>query len=217
MQRALSLTFDDGPDMPWTMRILDALERLGVRATFFMVGERVLRAPALARTVIAAGHEVELHCHHHLRHSELSESEIEHDTRAALAALEPLGVHPTYWRTPWGVQTAASARIAKEHRLRLVGWTIDTHDWRGDPAHTMLERARPALPDGGIALLHDALGPGARREGCENTIELLGGLVQAARCEGLAVGPLSLQRAEVSAFPKKQSTSPTLAVLGRGG
>src|SRR5580693_339511 len=203
--------------MPWTIRILDALERLCVRATFFMVGERVLRTPALALSVIAAGHEVELHCHRHLRHSELSEPEIERDTRAALAALEPLGVRPTYWRTPWGVQTEASARIAKAHRLRLVGWTIDTHDWRGDPAHAMLERARQSMAGGGIVLLHDALGPGALREGCGNTIELLGGLVQTARREGLAVGPLSLQRAEVSAFPKRPTASPARARLGQGG
>jgi peptidoglycan/xylan/chitin deacetylase (PgdA/CDA1 family) len=190
----VSLTFDDGPAMPWTIRVLDALAQLDARATFFMVGEQVLTAPAVAHTVVAAGHEVQLHCHRHLRHTELSEQEIERDTRTALATLEPLGVRPTHWRTPWGVQTAASARVAKANGLKLVRWTHDTHDWRGDTPTAMLARALPDLRDGGVVLMHDALGPGATRSGCQSTIELLGELVRRARSDGLSVGPLSLQQ-----------------------
>lgn len=193
---ALSLTFDDGPEMPWTIRVLDALERLQVRATFFVVGERVLAAPAVARTVIAAGHEVQLHCHRHIRHTDLDELEIERDTRSALAALQAIGVRPTHWRTPWGVQTAATARVAQTHGLTLVRWTFDTHDWRGDPPSRMLAQAQSELGVGGVVLMHDALGPGAMRLGCQNTIALLDDLVEQARSEGLTVGPLSSQEPE---------------------
>ena len=175
------------------MRVLDALKRSRTRGTFFMIGERVRADPTSARAVIEAGHEVQLHCYRHVRHSELSEAEIERDTREALAALAQVGVRATYWRTPWGVRTSATVRVAERHRLRLVDWTIDTHDWRGDSAAAMLARARARvrLADGGVVLMHDALGPGALRAGCENTVELLRPLIAAARRGGLNVGSLS--------------------------
>jgi peptidoglycan-N-acetylglucosamine deacetylase len=193
--RVLSLTFDDGPDELWTGRVLDALARVQALATFFMVGERVRATPAAAYAVIDAGHDVELHCDRHVRHSELSELEIERDARAGLATLAELGVFPSYWRTPWGVRTAASVRVAERNGLTLVDWTIDTHDWRGDTAPEMLARCQGQLGAGGVVLMHDALGPGARRHGCAQTVELVAPLVAAARRAGLQVGAMRAARA----------------------
>jgi peptidoglycan/xylan/chitin deacetylase (PgdA/CDA1 family) len=192
--RPLSLTFDDGPDERSTRLVLDALDHAGVHATFFLVGERVLDSPATARAILAADHEVQLHCHRHVRHTELNEREITEDAGMALAALAGIGARPTHWRTPWGVQTEATERVAEVLGLALVGWTIDTHDWRGDSAAAMLADATRSLSAGGVVLMHDALGPGALRRDCASTAELVGGLVAAARAAGLAVGPLSLQR-----------------------
>jgi peptidoglycan/xylan/chitin deacetylase (PgdA/CDA1 family) len=203
----LSLTFDDGPDELGTPGVLSALRRSEVRATFFMIGERAQGAPSLVRSVLAAGHEVQLHCHRHVRHTELSEAEIELDTSAALEALSALGVRPTHWRTPWGVQTPATTSIARRRGLKLVGWTCDTHDWRGDPSSSMLTRARPHIAGGGIVLMHDGLGPGAQRTTCENTIELLPPLIALARASGLDVGPLEEDAAlEFDAIPDPAPT-----------
>jgi peptidoglycan-N-acetylglucosamine deacetylase len=187
---SLSLTFDDGPDAGSTPSVLAALAELDVDSTFFMLGERVESASDAARDVVESGHDVQLHGHRHLRHSELDEREIEDDTCAALAALAAVGVRPTRWRTPWGVTTPATERVAARHGLSLVGWTIDTHDWRGDTATTMLERAERQLVSGAIVLMHDALGPGSRRIDVQNTIDLLGPLLDAARARGLSVGGL---------------------------
>lgn len=187
MERALSLTFDDGPDWRWTSRVLEALSAADARATFFMVGDRVRAAHDAASAVLEAGHEVQLHCDRHVRHTELSEAEIERDTRAGLASLAAIGVRPTLWRTPWGVRTHASERVARAHRLRLVDWTIDTHDWRGDSPAAMLAAARALLADRAVVLMHDALGPGALRTGCDNTLALIEPLLSIARVEGFAV------------------------------
>jgi len=194
MSRALSLTFDDGPDEVWTQRVLDALGRASVRATFFVVGERVREHPASVRAALAAGHDVQLHCDRHIAHDQLGEAEIASDTSRALATLRELGVAPTHWRAPWGIATAASVRVARAQRLRLVRWTLDTHDWRGDSPASMLQAARRAVALGGVVLMHDALGPGARREGCTNTVDFIAALVAAARSRGVTVGPLHLQR-----------------------
>jgi peptidoglycan-N-acetylglucosamine deacetylase len=170
---AISLTFDDGPDELWTVRVLAELRRLDIRATFFLMGERVQATPWLARAIAQDGHEIGLHCHRHIRHIDLGEPEIEADTLAALATFADIGITPTRWRTPWGMQTPASVRVAERHGLNLVHWTIDTHDWRGDTSEEMLVRVKEGLEDGAIVLMHDALGPGATRTGCEQTLALL--------------------------------------------
>jgi peptidoglycan-N-acetylglucosamine deacetylase len=169
----LLLTFDDGPDETWTPRVLEELERCGARATFFAIGERLRTVPTLARRIMSAGHEIGLHCERHIRHTDLSEHEIEADTIAALASFAEVGLSPTRWRTPWGVCTSATERVAERHDLELVHWDIDTHDWRGDSVAEMLDAAAAALEDGAVVLMHDGLGPGALRSGCENTVELI--------------------------------------------
>ncbi len=187
-----SFTFDDGPDPTWTPRVLAELDRCGVSATFFVVGERVAEDPGPARAALQAGHDIELHCHRHVRHTELSEAELEADTTAALAELERAGLgRPRYWRTPWGVRTAATARVAERHGLRLVDWTIDTHDWRGDGRAAMLEAAAVLLRDRAVVLMHDALGPGALRAGVEETIGLIAPLAALARGRNLRLAALS--------------------------
>jgi peptidoglycan/xylan/chitin deacetylase (PgdA/CDA1 family) len=213
---ALSLTFDDGPDELWTACVLRALERHAITGTFFMVGERVLATPTLARAVVAAGHEVQLHCHRHIRHTELNEAEIARDASAALGAFARIGVRPRYWRPPWGVCTPATVRVAERNGLTLCRWSIDTRDWRGDSAAAMLAHAIPLLATGGAVLMHDALGPGALRAGCENTVELLDLLIARAKSEGLDIGLLT----RIGPATERQTTlrlaEPRTAMIGSG-
>ena len=145
----------------WTYAVLRALDRAQVAATFFVMAA-AMRGAARAVTVMAqAGHSVQLHCHRHMRHTALREDEIEHDARLALEILGSAGVQPRLWRPPWGVSTAATRAVAERLGLELVGWDIDTHDWRGDSAEAMLTRVRPGIQAGGSVLMHDGLGPGA--------------------------------------------------------
>jgi peptidoglycan-N-acetylglucosamine deacetylase len=186
----LSFTFDDGPEPVWTEQVLSELDRCGVRATFFLIGERVLDHPLLARAILGAGHEVQLHCHRHVRHTELSEAELIEDTRQGLDALVSVEVTPRLWRAPWGVQTHASERVAQRFGLTLVRWSIDTHDWSGISPAQMLAGARPALARGGAVLMHDGLGPGSQRIGAQNTVGLIGPLSAAAKEFGISLQPL---------------------------
>ncbi len=196
---ALSLTFDDGPDPTWTPRIVTQLKRCHAPATFFMVGERIVNHPELPAEALAGGHEVQLHCHRHVRHTELTEVELQADTETALAALEGVGIRPRLWRAPWGVCTDASHRVAERLGLHIVGWTIDTHDWRGDEPSRMLEQIRHRLDGGGAILMHDALGPGAKRAGCHNTIALLPALTAQARARGRLLLPMGLALSQAGA------------------
>lgn len=180
----LTLTFDDGPDPTWTPVVLRALEGLGARATFFVVTPRALARPDLVSAIRAGGHAVELHCWDHVRHSRRTRREVEADADRSLRGLAALGVTPGLWRTPWGDTAPWTHEVAAERGLRLAGWTADTHDWRGDTAERMLDAIRDDLAPGAVVLMHDGLGPGARRSDCLETVRLLGPLCDLARRRG---------------------------------
>jgi peptidoglycan/xylan/chitin deacetylase (PgdA/CDA1 family) len=196
---ALALTFDDGPDPLWTPRVLDALAACGARATFFPIASRAARHPALMARILAGGHAVGLHCDEHVRHSERDEAWLRRDTAVALERLAVLGVHPTLWRTPWGVLAPWTPRVAALHGLRIAPWSVDTHDWRGDGAEAMLERIRGGLDAGAIVLAHDGLGPGARREDCEQTVALIPLVAAVAAERGLRLTALGDVRTAAAA------------------
>ena len=193
------LTFDDGPDPAWTPRVLDGLRRLRAKATFFVMAPLAVRFPRLIRHMTRAGHSVELHCAKHVRHTELTCSEVAADARSGLKDLGTLGVLPRLWRPPWGIVTPWTRAVAKDCGLELVSWTADAHDWRGDTASEMLANVRPDLRPGAVLLMHDGLGPGARRSGCEETVALIGKVIEQARSFGCEPCPMSDPYARLSA------------------
>ena len=106
-----------------------------------------------------------------------------------------LGIEPQLWRTPWGIRAPWTQEVAEDFGLRLASWSADTKDWRGDTVPEMLGRIEPLLGLGSVVLMHDGLGPGARRTGCRETVALVEPLVTRLRelgCEptplGVAVG-----------------------------
>ena len=157
---------------------------------------RARKWPELVARAVSEGHDVQLHCLEHLRHTASSRERIERDTDSALALLAPLSVHPRRWRTPWGVCADWTADVAGARGLRLTGWTLDTQDWSGLAAGVMLQRSLAAADGDSVVLLHDGLGPGARRDGCGQTADLIVPLVEALRdrgvsCEALGDRPVA--------------------------
>jgi len=187
----LALTFDDGPDPRGTPAVLEALARAGASATFFVLGERAAEHPSLLAEIRAAGHDVQLHGFAHLRHRDCDRAVVAADLEQALGALGAAGIAPSRWRVPWGMLAPFSAELAAASGLALTGWTLDTRDWDGGPAETLLGRIERALADGGVVLAHDGIGPGALREDAAATAALVGPLVRAARRRGLEPGPLT--------------------------
>jgi peptidoglycan/xylan/chitin deacetylase (PgdA/CDA1 family) len=192
-----TLTFDDGPDPRWTPLVLDALAAAGVHGTFFLMAGRAERQQELVERIASDGHELELHCLEHVRHTRLSRDDLERDTDRALDRLLALGVRPRRWRPPWGALAAWSADVATERGLDLTGWTVDPEDWSGRSAAAMLRHVTASDDGEPVVLLHDGVGPGARRDGCAETVALIGPLVERLRAGGVDVSPLGTRRVPV--------------------
>jgi peptidoglycan/xylan/chitin deacetylase (PgdA/CDA1 family) len=188
---AVALTFDDGPDPRGTPAVLAALAAEGVTATFFLVGEQVRDAPALAAEVAAAGHEIALHCDRHRNLLRLAPSQVRDDLLRARAAIaDATGAEPRLYRPPYGVLSGAALSVARRHGWEPVLWDRWGRDWRrrATPA-TIAAEAGAALDGGEVLLLHDAdrySYPGAWRA----TAAALPALAERVRAAGLAFGPV---------------------------
>ena len=219
--RRVYLSFDDGPDPEWTPRILDELRRLGVRATFFVVGERVKAAPELVRRVLAEGHEVELHCMRHERHVEHPRERIEADADDALALLAGLDVRLRRWRPPYNTIDWWTPEVAEDRGLELVGVSADPRDWAGTSVEEMLDLLEPDLRPGRVVVMHDGAWDGGTRNrpDASNTLALLDPLVERIRAQGLEPAPLSagpaffwLKRARLDATVRDPGVTVELVV-----
>jgi peptidoglycan-N-acetylglucosamine deacetylase len=185
----VALTFDDGPHPRGTPATLIALERLGVRATFFLVGEQVRRDPRLAAEIVAAGHRVGVHCDRHRNLLRLSPAQVRHDLgRAEATIVSATDRTPWLYRPPYGVLTAASLGHARRRGWRPLLWSRWGHDWRraASPA-TIAAEATAGLRGGEIVLLHDADHYSAAGS-WRRTVAALPRIVDAIQREGLTVG-----------------------------
>jgi peptidoglycan/xylan/chitin deacetylase (PgdA/CDA1 family) len=184
----IALTYDDGPDPVWTPRILVALRRRDAHATFFVQARRAHEHRDLIEAMLEAEHEVGFHCLDHVRHSQRTRDGVASDLEIGLEMLDDIGLRPRAWRTPWGIETDATRLEAQARGLRLWGWNVDTHDWRGDGARQMFGaiEAQGGLQAGDVILMHDALGPGARRGDCAETVALSELLLGGAEALGFA-------------------------------
>jgi len=177
-RKYVALTFDDGPG-PDTPAVLAELGKLGVPATFFVLGARVQENPAVFRQVVAAGHEVGVHTWDHKDMTTLkpAQQKAEIETTAG-KILSVGGVASRLFRAPYGSVDLSVLKQAEDARLLSVLWDVDTVDWmRPTPdqiVHSAVSQARP----GSIILMHDGGGDRA------STIAALARIVKDLRAKG---------------------------------
>jgi peptidoglycan-N-acetylglucosamine deacetylase len=151
----VALTFDDGPVAGQTERVLDELDRLDMRATFFCLGELVHRDPTLAEEIRRRGHQLEVHAYKHRSHFAMTPGAVGRDVRAALDEFERVGLNPRWFRPPYGHITTASMWHANRHGLGIALWSAMGREWSAPDAATVADRVCRGLDAGGVVLLHD--------------------------------------------------------------
>lgn len=190
-RHGVGLTFDDGPHHEGTPAVLEQLACARAPATFFVVGEQVERRPALAAEILAAGHEVALHCYRHRNFLRLTPEETWEDLlRGAAAIEEATGSSPKRFRPPLGYLSGAALRVAREQGWETVLWKRIGYDWRASATPAKIaRRVTRGLGGGEILVLHDAdfySAPGSWRQ----TAAALPLLFRELESRGLSPSPL---------------------------
>jgi peptidoglycan-N-acetylglucosamine deacetylase len=186
----VALTFDDGPDEDATPAVLDALDGIGARATFFMLGEQLMRHQGVGREVVARGHEVALHGFGHEAHERLGPQQARDDLARGLGAVEAAtGRRPRFYRPPYGRFSEHSWEACRKLELEPVYWSGWGADWEPVPAERIAELAGRDLADGAILLLHDSPRYAARPSAAP-TADALALLAERAQTAGLGLAAL---------------------------
>lgn len=152
----VALTFDDGPDPVGTPAVLDALDRLGLNATFFCLGSQVDRFPDLVAAITSGGHEVASHGYRHAHHLWRSPRWIARDLDRSRDALKRVGVTPRWFRPPYGQVSGPTMVATRSRGMQLVLWSAWGREWVAPDATTVASRVTAVLAPGSIVLLHDS-------------------------------------------------------------
>lgn len=180
--KRVALTFDDGPDNYYTPRILDILRAKGAPGTFFIVGKEAKRFPDMVRRIVNEGNAIGNHSWDHAKLWTLTNEQVTQEINSTENEIEQItGSRSNLFRPPYGRVT--SAEVVQIHNLgyRIVDWSVDTLDWKGTPAPTILQIVNKEVSPGGIILEHSLAG---RQGELNGTLEALPQIIDHLRAEG---------------------------------
>lgn len=190
---SVALTFDDGPDPVFTPQILDILRRNGVRATFFVVGDRALRYPSLVAAMTADGHQVGSHTYSHRNLRGASTYRVFREIRDGRRGVEKvIGRRSDLFRPPQGAVGLRSALLARLLGCRSCMWSRGGEDWMAGMTPEGVLRQFEGLEGGDVVLLHDCIADAdtdARDR--SSTVQAVETLVQLVKDRGFSFATLS--------------------------
>jgi peptidoglycan/xylan/chitin deacetylase (PgdA/CDA1 family) len=154
--RQIALTYDDGPNDPHTLRLLEVLAKHNVQATFFLIGRYVQQQPKIARAIFQSGHVVGNHTFTHPLLIFKSEAEIRQELTQCRSALQDaIGQPSNLFRPPFGGRRPAVLRVARELGLEPVMWNVTGYDWNAPPTEKIERKVAKQIRGGDVILLHD--------------------------------------------------------------
>ena len=157
-----ALTYDDGPNDPYTLQLLDVLAQYEARATFFLIGRFVRQRPDIVRAIHAAGHLIGNHTMMHPVLLFQSPQRVREELAGCNAAIEDaIGTPVKYFRPPHGARRPDVLRTARELGLTPVLWNVMGYDWKPTTSEAVLANLDKGIEknqrrrSGSNLLLHD--------------------------------------------------------------
>ena len=178
-EKVVALTYDDGPNPPYTNQLLNLLERLQVKATFFVVGKNVEQHPETVQLLVSKGHELGNHSYSHAQLVWKTPWFVRSEIEKTDKLLRQLGVkQEIHFRAPYGFKLLILPYLlAKMHKKNIM-WSVNPRDFAEGNSEVIenyvVEQVRP----GSIILMHD--GGGDRSP----TIAATEGLIQKLQEQG---------------------------------
>ncbi|GAB6928637.1 hypothetical protein JCM10914A_26200 [Paenibacillus sp. JCM 10914] len=181
-KREVALTFDDAPDETFTPQILDALKREGVKATFYVVGNRIEAYPHIFKRIVQEGHVIGNHSYNHANLPKLSDAEFRDQVITTdLLISQFTGKIPNIIRPPYGNISEEQIKWLASQNKKVINWNVDSLDWEGltpeEVEHNILSTVTP----GAIVLQHAATGTGGDLSG---TVQALPNIISKLRSDG---------------------------------
>ncbi len=181
--KKIALTFDDGPDLVYTPKILDILKKEGVHASFFVLGMNAARYPAIIRRIVNDGHTLGNHSFDHINLALSHKEKIDWEVLATEQVLTRIvGKQPRWFRAPYG--NVSPLVLTELHRMgyRAVNWSVDSNDWRSLPAHKVKDNILQNVAPGAIILQHSAAG--GPNENLSGTVRALTDIIRTLKKNG---------------------------------
>jgi peptidoglycan-N-acetylglucosamine deacetylase len=154
--KQIALTFDDGPNDPHTLKLLDVLAKHNARATFFLIGRYVHQRPDIVREIAQQGHVIGNHTFTHplliFQHGAGIRKEIQ---QCRDAITDAVGEHSNLFRPPWGGRRPAVFRVVRQLGLEPIMWNVTGYDWNPPSAEYIEKKVASRIRGGDVVLLHD--------------------------------------------------------------
>ena len=156
-EKIVALTFDDGPDEVFTPQILDILKKYNIKATFYVIGEKVQYNKKIIRREYEEGHEIGNHTFTHINAAKKSRAEIESEvTKTQEAIKEVTGEYPTLFRPPYRALSRDLCQTVKSKNMNIILWSnIDVRDWSNPGVNSIVSTIENKVENGNIIILHD--------------------------------------------------------------
>jgi peptidoglycan-N-acetylglucosamine deacetylase len=173
--KVIALTFDDGPNEPYTSQILDVLKKYDVPATFFLIGYNVKLYPDVARRILAEGSIIGDHSYYHNANHALTFNAYKDILMAQQTIYDATGIKTHLYRPPHGKKSPWELETIKHDGFVEVLWNISTNELSGRSTQFLADQIVKKANPGGIILLHDGYGisHGTARADKSDTVEML--------------------------------------------
>ncbi len=155
-EKLVALTFDDGPEILNTPKILDILKEKGVPATFFVMGKQIKEFPDEMKRIVNEGHAIANHTYTHYDSRRIWTDKLRKEIQSTQEEMaRVVGKKPDIFRPPYGSFSKADMRLLNELGMRNILWSVDTLDWSGTTAEDILKIVHRDISPGGIVLQHN--------------------------------------------------------------
>jgi peptidoglycan/xylan/chitin deacetylase (PgdA/CDA1 family) len=171
-EKAIALTFDDGPDPIDTPAILAILKEKNVRATFFVLGQAAQANPYLLKRLVMEGHEIGNHSFNHDYQQRRLVEEIKQTDQEVFVST---GAHTYFYRPPGGFLSKNQLETVMKNGYIVALWSVDSKDWRNPGVTQIVNNVIKNVFPGAIILMHDG---GYQRT---QTVKALGPIIDALR------------------------------------
>lgn len=181
-EKKVALTFDDGPDSVYTPQILDILREHKVKATFFLIGERVKLFPDVVKRMVKEGHVIGNHTMTHPNIVKLSNKETVKEIRDCENVIKTLaGYRPALFRSPYGSLDPEKVREISKLKVKIIAWNVDSLDWKSLTAEQVKSNILENVKEGSIILQHSS---GSEEENLTGSVAALKDIIKTLKKEG---------------------------------